>query len=124
FLKYRIDPSATYTFVPMVDDGTGGDAIAGDGIYSATIPGQAANTMVAFRIAAADPLGATNTFPFGDPSYPRPFECLVRFGDPIPTTAFFSYRQWMTTDNINDYQNRQANSNERIFETFVYGNFR
>ena len=53
-LYYRIDPATTYTAVPMNDDGTGGDAIAGDGIFSATIPGQAANTLAAFYISATD----------------------------------------------------------------------
>ena len=28
-LYYRLDPATTYTAVPMKDDGTGGDAIAG-----------------------------------------------------------------------------------------------
>jgi hypothetical protein len=41
-LYYRLDPATNYTAVPMKDDGTGGDAITGDGIFSATIPGQAA----------------------------------------------------------------------------------
>src|SRR6185295_19091165 len=50
--RYRLDPSATLTTVTMLDDGTGGDAVAGDGLYSATIPGQPANTLVAFRIQA------------------------------------------------------------------------
>src|SRR5207245_3038867 len=41
-LRYRNDGLANSGLndVTMVDDGTGGDAIAGDGIYSATIPGQ------------------------------------------------------------------------------------
>src|SRR5439155_13341521 len=30
-LKYRLDPSATYSSVPMLDNGTGGDAVAGHG---------------------------------------------------------------------------------------------
>src|SRR5207247_1356210 len=49
-LNYRIDPSATYAFVHLVDDGTGGDAIAGDGIYSATIPGQTSGATIAFFV--------------------------------------------------------------------------
>ena len=39
-LNYRLDPATSYTAVTMKDDGTGGDAIAGDGVFSATIPGQ------------------------------------------------------------------------------------
>ena len=46
-----------------MDNGTGGDAMAGDGIFSATIPGQAANTIVAFYISATDSLGAATRFP-------------------------------------------------------------
>ena len=45
-LLYRVDTSAnpapSYTTVLMNDNGTGGDALAGDGIYTATIPAQAA----------------------------------------------------------------------------------
>ena len=62
-LYYRLDPATTYTAVPMKDDGTGGDAVAGDGIFSATIPGQAANQVVAFYISATDSLGAATRFP-------------------------------------------------------------
>src|SRR5439155_16912692 len=76
-LKYRVEPATTYTSVTMMDDGTGGDAVANDGIFSGTIPGQAANTLVAFIIQAAD--GATpsltNTFPpdaFNYPAAPSP----------------------------------------------------
>ena len=45
-LRYRVDtgvnPTPSYVSVPMVDDGTGGDAVAGDGVYSASIPGRPA----------------------------------------------------------------------------------
>src|SRR6185369_12172762 len=40
-LRYRVDPNATLFDLPMRDDGTVGDQIAGDGIYSATLPAQA-----------------------------------------------------------------------------------
>src|SRR5262249_59911278 len=44
-LNFRLDPATNYTAVSMRDDGTGGDALAGDGVFSATIPGQASNTL-------------------------------------------------------------------------------
>lgn len=66
-LNYRIDPAATYTSEPMKDDGTGGDAIAGDGVFSATIPGQAANVLAAFsfppRTAMVSPLAFRRSAP-------------------------------------------------------------
>jgi hypothetical protein len=42
----------------------------------------------------------------------------------VIASSFGTYRQWMTQDNSSDWQNRPALSNERVFETFVYGNFR
>src|SRR5439155_14169759 len=84
-LKYRLDPDTTTILsVPMVDNGTGGDAVAGDGLYTATLPGQAANVLVAFYIEATDQVvpGTTTTrFPNNAPTR----ECLVRFGDPVYT---------------------------------------
>jgi hypothetical protein len=56
-LYYRLDPATNYTAVPMKDDGTGGDAMPGDGVFSATIPGQAANQIAAFYISATDNWG-------------------------------------------------------------------
>ncbi|HXJ60628.1 MAG TPA: lamin tail domain-containing protein [Verrucomicrobiae bacterium] len=123
-LLYRIDPSPSQNTVPMRDDGTAGDAIAGDGIFSATIAGQPAGALAAFQIVAADTLGASRVFPLQDASYRQPFECLVRFGDPIPAGSFGTYRLWMTQGNLSDWQQRPSMSNERIFGTFVYGTFR
>src|SRR6185503_17595505 len=51
-VKYRIDPSATLATVAMNDAGATGDVVAGDGIFSATIPGQPADTILAFTIEA------------------------------------------------------------------------
>jgi len=119
-LNYRLDPATAYTTVTMVDDGTGGDAVAGDGLYSATIPGQAAATMVAFYVQAADGLGAATAFPNDAPVR----ECLVRFGDPTPTSSFGIYRQWFTQGAVSTWVNRPVLSNEDVDGTFVYGNFR
>jgi hypothetical protein len=123
-LKYRIDPSTLYTNVAMVDDGTSGDAIAGDGIFSGTIPGQAVNTMVAFYVEAMDGAApaAQSVFPQGAPQ----FEGLVRFGDPVVSGGFGTYRQWYTQGAVTSWTSSQRPvlSNERVYGTFVYGNFR
>src|SRR5882724_11726267 len=63
-LNYRLDPSASYTTLAMKDDGTGGDAVAGDGIYSATIPGQTSGTMLAFYVQATDQFAPATTSKF------------------------------------------------------------
>ncbi len=53
-LYYRSEGTAAFTAVPMVDDASGGDLVAGDGIFTATIPGASAGTMRAFYIEASD----------------------------------------------------------------------
>src|SRR6185295_13828626 len=51
-LSYRLDALGAYTYanVAMVDNGTAPDSMAGDGIYTGTIPGFAANSLVAFYV--------------------------------------------------------------------------
>ena len=126
-MKYRVDPGAAYAAVNMVDNGTGGDAIAGDGIYSATIPGHAGNALVAFVVTASDNSvsNITSLFPTNTPANsPVPRECLVRFGEPQRTSSFGTYHQWFSGATINAWTNRLVMSNEGLEGTFVYGNFR
>jgi phage tail protein X len=62
--RYRVmyEDEAT---LPMVDDGTAGDQTAGDGIYSATIPGGIAEygQMLRWAIVATDIVGAETRSP-------------------------------------------------------------
>ncbi|HOB31815.1 MAG TPA: lamin tail domain-containing protein, partial [Verrucomicrobiota bacterium] len=121
-LRYRIDPAMTYVSVPMLDNGTGADAVAGDGIYSAQIPGQPAATLVAFSISAMDAAGtpAASQFPSDAPAR----ECLVRFGETLIGGTLGTYRLWLTSSNINFWTARERNANDPIDATFVYGNSR
>ena len=100
-LKYRLDPSSNYSTLTMNDSGTGGDAVAGDGIFSATIPGQAASTMVAFYVQAEDNFAspATARFPIDAPVR----ECLMRVGETQPTGNYPVYRVWMTQATLNTW---------------------
>ncbi|HWB02969.1 MAG TPA: lamin tail domain-containing protein [Verrucomicrobiales bacterium] len=63
--------------VAMVDDGTGGDLLAGDSIYTARIPAQANRTLVRYRITATDVPGASIRVPYAD--------------DPSKNFAYFVY---------------------------------
>jgi hypothetical protein len=122
-LFYRLDPATTYTAVPMVDDGTGGDAIAGDGIFSATIPGQAANQIVAFYISATDSNSVTTRFPALRPQDNEiPRECVVMFGDGNMGGSFSVYHLWLTQTNAARWSSLADLSNEGNDCTFVNGN--
>jgi hypothetical protein len=121
-LYYRLDPATSYTAVPMNDNGTGGDAIARDGVFSATIPGQAADKVAAFYIAATDNLGAATRFPTIRPNDNEPVrECVVLFGDGNPGGSFGVYHLWLTQTNLNRWSNLGDLSNEGNDGTFVDG---
>lgn len=123
-LRYRADPAAAYSSLTMNDSGVAGDVIAGDGIYSATIPGQNPGQMVAFKVEALDGTAA-RVFPANAlVNYPRERECLVRFGDATRTSSFGSYRMWFTEAAITDWENRLVLSNEPIEGTFVHNDCR
>ena len=122
-LNWRADPATEYATIAMTDDGTGGDAIAGDGIFSATLPGQPTATLAAYSISAADaatPAAATSVFPAGAPAH----ECLVRFDEPTAANAFGTYRVWVTKKGTATWTSRPNLSNEPIEGTLVYGGFR
>ena len=122
-LFYRIDPATTFTSVLMKDGGTNGDAISGDGIFSATIPGQGINTLVAFYISATDSNAAASRFPAIRASENEPVpECCVRFGDGNPAGSFGTYHLWITQTNVNRWGNLPDLSNEEHDCTMVTGN--
>ncbi len=133
-LRYRVDPDPNYIDVPMSDDGNNGDAIASDGIYSATIPGQADGEMVAFYVQARDSLNAIGTFPqdvFPKPGFDRCWpndalvrECLVRWGEVQMAGDFATYHLWVSAVNSNRWHTRGPMNNTTIDGTFVYNNSR
>jgi hypothetical protein len=125
-LKYRTDPATTQTSISMRDDGAGGDAIAGDGIYSATIPAKSAGTVIGFTIKASDraSVPAAAVFPAGGMvqiALPLP-ECYVRWGDPVPAGNIAHYHLW--DSQASEGQRNNALNNTYRDTTVVYGNFR
>ena len=122
-VKYRIDPDTSNVLsVSLLDDGTAGDAVAGDGLFSATLPGQAAGKLIAFHVQASDgaPQPATRTFPSDAPAR----ECLVRFGESQPAGRFGAYHLWVTQAMINRWTGRLKLSNAGLDATFVDGSQR
>lgn len=120
-VRYRVDPGTPDTTVGMNDQGLNGDARAGDGLYSATLPGQPAGTLVAFRITANDAASppATRTFPDASRG-----ECLVRWGESAIAGSIGTYRLWVTSSNLTFWAGREKNANDPVDATFVYGNSR
>ena len=60
------DLPGNWSTVTMVDDGSGDDALAGDDIYTATLPGQGHRTLVRYRITIEDSQGLSERVPYAD----------------------------------------------------------
>ncbi len=120
-LYYRSEGTTAFTSVAMTDDGAGSDKIAGDGIYSATIPGAAAGVMRAFYVAASDATVSTRFPTQLQASAEVPNRtCLVRVGDGAASTRVNTYRVWMSNDVVNVFHGRANLSDELMDCTFVY----
>ncbi len=80
---------ASWTSVPMVDDGTNGDAYAGDSVFTAVLPApvQVNRRLVRYRITVADALANTVTVPYADDEQPN-FAYFVYNGVPAWQGAF------------------------------------
>lgn len=118
-LRYRQDPNATLTNVPMRDDGTGGDEVAGDGVFSATIPGRSSGVLIAFHLEATDAATAnpqTAKFPADAPTR----ECLVRWGEAQPRGNLGVYRLWQRQADYDRLRSREPLANDNLDCTFAY----
>lgn len=79
---------AGWTTITMVDDGSNGDALAGDGLFTAQIPANPHRSLVRYRITVSDSLGLSARVPYPD--------------DPTRNFAYFVY------DGVPAYQGTDA----------------
>ncbi len=65
--------AANWITVPMLDDGTAGDAVAGDSIYTALIPAsvQVHRRLIRYQITVADSLANSVRVPYADDEQPN-----------------------------------------------------
>ena len=119
---YRVDPALEVIRLPMVDDGTGGDLLAGDGIYSVVLPSQSTTNLLAFTIEATDAHAVSQATKYPGDSPRR--ECLIRWGEPTVLGNLGTYRVWMTRATLAEWEGREPSSNDPLPVTFVYGHQR
>lgn len=118
-LLYRLDPSISILSTNLVDTGTQGDEVQGDGIYSVMIQGQAAGVILAYSIEASDNALeiAKSKFPSDAPNR----ECLVMFGGQRPPGGLGNYHVWITQATEDLWIDRGPGSNDSFDATFVDG---
>ena len=120
-LYYRYEGGGAFTSTPMVDDGSGDDAVAGDGVYSAAILGSGGGMMRAFYIEASDGSASTRFPTMLEATAEVPERtCLIRVGDTLLNTRLATYRLWLSNDVVNTFRSRPNLSNELLDCTFVY----
>jgi len=116
-LRYRIDPTTDLAgTLPMNDAGLEGDRVAGDGWYTAVLPGQSLRTMIAFHAT----LG-TGDSEFRVPRTSTGREALVRWGETQLAGNLGTYRIWITRATETRWGSRPKLHNGDLDATFVYG---
>ncbi len=106
----------------------------GDGVWSATIPGQALGTKVVFYVTANDGAGQSGRYPIDIAERTHPLlinpgsaplaeqrHLVYRHHELLPSTPYHSYRFWMTASDESRLRSRRRQSNDKIWGSFVYG---
>jgi hypothetical protein len=124
---HRLDTESAFSAATMLDDGTGGDAVANDGLYTAQLPLYPAGSLVEFYVEARDAAGLTTKVPINAPEIVSPetgrpltvgFLFLVE--DTPPTSARPIYRLLVSNENWTELTTRDLYSNQLLDATFIY----
>ena len=121
-VDYRLDPEEEIFERPMRDDGTAGDLVAGDGVYSTLVEGRAQGEVLAFAVRATDAAATESASRFPHGALTR--ECLITFGEQQPFGNFGTYRIWLAGETVREWTRRLKLHNGDLDATFVYGNQR
>jgi len=133
-LRHSLDGiGAAKAELPMKDDGQDADEVAGDGIYTAVVPGAPLGRRKVFEILATDTRGNTGRFPFDDRKRTHPYlldppgagdneisyavyihSNLVGLGD-IP-----DYRIVLAQENLQYLNSRHIMNNDMVDSTLVW----
>jgi hypothetical protein len=133
-LRFRTADTGAYSSIAMRDDGLAGDAVAGDGLWSATLAGRSQGSLLQFRIEAFDGAATTvsSAFPSGAvyPGSAPVTDVVLRWGDPVPFGSFTHIHAWLSPTVDNLLQNGQDSplvgglDNTYRDATLVHGNLR
>ncbi|MGQ9589532.1 MAG: fibronectin type III domain-containing protein [Planctomycetota bacterium] len=114
-LYYRVAGAPSFATALMLDDGLSGDGAAGDSVYAATIPAQAAGAVVEFFVEAEGSSGLVRLVP---PSAPER-TALYMADDPEPRLGVPSCRIVMTPSDREELESRDVYSDALLNATFI-----
>jgi hypothetical protein len=125
---FRRDHSTTtppaFTGLTMFDDGAHNDGLANDGVYGATLPAQAAGTIIEFYVRALDGQQRTNTWPAAarqlDGSFAQTANALYQVDNELPPANMPLFRIILTASESFEYFNQlNNNSDAEMNATFI-----
>lgn len=121
-VHYRLDSSGVPAVMEMNDRGIDGDAVEGDGEFSATLPPFTSGDLVMFHVEARGIRNGVASFP----SVPLASEALIRYGEKEPEGDFGTYRIWIPKAAVTQWMSRSSAgiNNRPIGVTFVYNHSR
>ncbi len=116
-VHYRLGSptGGAFTQVAMNDAGTGADSVAGDGIFSATLPGQNSGVKVVFFIEATDGASKTRRNPVQAPGRTLLYQTAGPMGG-----SLLGYRLSLDDNQTAELQGRQLHSDDPVYGTFVF----
>lgn len=92
-----------YQPLPMYDDGSHGDAQAGDSLFTGTIPPQASGTLVKYYAVATDDIGQTDPWPNNAPEEYHAY--TVDYTPPdLRITEVCALNNTIISDEANEYE--------------------
>ncbi len=121
---WRVDGGGGSGIAPLADDGTGGDAVAGDGRYAGTLPARSAGQIVAYRIEVETADGQTTLVPrapevapyagFDGPDY------LYQVIDSVPPlNGSVNYYLILKDNDWDELSSRDEDSDVLLYGTFI-----
>ena len=121
-VELLVNTGGGYVSTPMNDNGSGGDAAAGDSMYSAVIPAQPAGTLVKYYAQATDAIGQTDTWPNQAPTSYEAF--TVGYKPPkLRITETLAVNGHVNQDNSGEYDDWIEIHNEDAVSVNIGGMF-
>ena len=120
-LEWKLDGDEPFNPIAMHDDGVAPDARAGDGEYSASLPGQPKGRLLVYRVRSSSDSG-DRFLPWPDPHGEQ--LALVGFGEEPFGGDFGDYRVWIRATNVFRWNAQPKMCNQLWPATFVWDRFR
>ena len=123
-LDYRVAGDQPFATLTMSDDGQQGDAIAGDGVYSVTLPAQPDRTVIEFYVRAIDTDQQARTWPAPTATGAQDANALYQVIDEFDANAVqpgapLHYHVIMTPDDRETFDNMPRTLDAQYNTTFV-----